>query len=55
MAKNHQIAVRSHKQEVEWLRSLGKGNLTNGVKSLIQRDADGYARKNNAALATKKK
>jgi len=45
MAKEN-IAVRSHRQETEWLRKLGKGNLSKGVESLIKRDADGYARRN---------
>ena len=49
MSKNTIIAVRSHEQEREWLRTLGKGSIFDGVKNLIQRDRDGYAGRKNYA------
>ena len=36
MAKNKKATVRSHSQEREWLVSLGKGNIVEGVRHLVQ-------------------
>lgn len=36
MAKNSNSAVRSHSQERKWLLDLGKGNIVDGVHTLIQ-------------------
>jgi hypothetical protein len=32
------INVRSHEEEIEWLMSLGDGNLVDAVKELIGHD-----------------
>lgn len=36
MTKDNKRAIRSHWQEREWLLSLGKGNIVEGVRNLIQ-------------------
>jgi hypothetical protein len=36
VAKNKKATVRSHSQEREWLVSLGKGNIVEGVRHLVQ-------------------
>lgn len=48
MKKDSNIAVRSHSQERQWLVDLGKGNLVDGVKNLIQY-SQGQPNGNNGA------
>jgi hypothetical protein len=55
MAKDNRIAVRSHQQELEWLRNLGQGNIAQGVKSLIERDKDGNAKRNERCFPKNKR
>lgn len=36
MAKKSNAEVRNHLSEREWLRNLGKGNIIEGVQSLVR-------------------
>lgn len=47
MGKNNKIAVRSHSQEREWLRRLGKGDISAGVQNLIQKEKGNLWGKNS--------
>ena len=37
MDDDNKFATRTHSQERKWLTNLGKGNLLEGVRVLIQR------------------
>ena len=53
MGKNNKIAVRSHSQEREWLRKLGKGDISAGVQNLIQQEKGNLWGKNNHSRASR--
>lgn len=46
MAKNNKQSIRSHSQERQWLVNLGKGNLVEGVRSLVQQNQQGSSARN---------
>jgi hypothetical protein len=50
MAKNANVAVRSHSQEREWLLRLGEGNIFEGVQNLIRQEKGESKGKNNSFL-----
>lgn len=48
MAKNSSITVRSHSEEREWLRSLGDGNIVEGVRHLIEQSKEENSTSNDS-------
>ncbi len=55
MAKDKPLAIRSHLEEREWLLSLGKGNLIDGVRSLIQLTREGSIGSNGLVRPKRKR
>jgi hypothetical protein len=54
MAEEKSTAVRSHQQELEWLRKLGQGSLAKGVESLLKRDHFGNVVLKDRAVSQKR-
>ncbi len=48
MGKNIVKTVRSHSQERKWLLTLGKGNIVEGVRSLMKHNQRGVPQSNGS-------